>query len=158
MTYEHDGETLVAEPKSSAVILSLGLGAVGFALLGFAPRVTAWALSLPWVPFGGPLRVLQELGSTIPWWALGLAGLALGAALGLILYAAEPVISVSDRAIVITRGDHRTRVARSQVLTATIEDKHLVLRDQHDVELAYEKLDSGRQARVAEALDRHRWR
>jgi hypothetical protein len=115
------------------------------------------ALRLPWVPFGGSLRLAGELASRVGWWPFAVAGLVLGVVGGLVLQSGEPVITVSNRAIVITKGDQRTRVARSQASLAAVEGKHLVLRDRDDVELAYQELDTRLAAEAASALSRHGW-
>jgi hypothetical protein len=150
-------DTRVAAPPRDAAILVVAVGLFGALVCAAAPWLANWALTLPWVPFGGPLRLLQALGESVAWWVLGLIGMVIGVVAGLVIHAGEPVITVSDRAIVVTKGDQRTRVARSQVTVAAIENRHLVLRDHADVELADEKLDAGVSQRVAEALYRHGW-
>ena len=151
------GETRVAEPGSTAVILAVGLGLLGAALGAASPWLADAALRLPWIPLGGPLRLIDELAGRLGWWPFALAGMVLGVIGGLVLHAAEPEIAVSDRAIVITRGNERTRFARSQIGLAAIEGQHLVLRDREDVELAYQKLDTRLATELAAALQRHGW-
>lgn len=151
-------ETRIAEPLSTAVILAAIFGLLGGALLSAGPQLANWALDLPWTPLAGPLRLVQEVGGFLPWWVLGLVGLVVGIGAGLFLFHAEPVICVSDRAIVIVKGDSRSRAARSQVAEVSVHDRQLVIRDRDDVELVHQKLDRAMAARVVEALLHHGWR
>ena len=150
-------ETRVAVSSRDGIVLAVALALAGGTLLVVAPRLAQRALGLPWVPFGGPLRLIDFLGRDAAWWALALIGLVLGAVVGIALQAAEPVITLSDRTIVITRAGNRIRFDRSQVTRASVEDRHLLLRGPHGAELADQQLDRDLADQAALALRRHGW-
>lgn len=151
-------ETRISMGPGEMWVLVLGAAALAGPILWAVPMLTQWATaSLPWLPVQGPLRLVTAAGDATPGWARLVVGSVIGAVVGLGLALAATVITVSDRAIVIAKGASRVRLARSQVHEATIESKHLVLRDRADVELSYDKVD-GDLDWLAEALVRHGWR
>lgn len=143
--------------SSAEVVWSAVLLGVGGLLLGLLlPTAAQWVLSLPWVPLQGPLELIQRIDAVVPVWVLPVVGVLAGAVLALVGAGQEPVVVVSERELVITRGDQRTRVARSQVGEVRVEGKHLVVRDHGDVELAHQRV-SGDVAVLQDALRRHDW-
>ena len=152
---EHGADRIGPRPRTTAAVV-LSTPVVGAALGLLLPTLTGWALSLPWLPLQGPVRLLDQLGAVAPWWALVLVGLVAGTLVGLGLLDGFTTVTVTDREVVVVRGSERRRWARSQVHEAVVEGRHLSLRDERDVDLVRERVDGSIPALV-EALRRHGW-
>lgn len=140
--------------------VSIGLVTVtalaGGGVLVVLPRAAEWLLGLPWVPFGGLLRLATEVDAYVAWWVLALVGLVAGVLVGLALVDQTTVVTVDDREIVITEGRKRVRLARAQVHRVVLDGRRLSLRDERDVDLASQTVD-GEPAELTAALRRHGW-
>ncbi len=127
----------------------------GGAFVAFLPDLAGWLLQLPWVPWEEPLRLAVAIDQKLSPWALAIIGGLLGIGGGFLIVHDEPTVSVSADELIVQKGDKRHRFARSQVHTAMIMGKHLIVRDRDDVELLHLKLDTRRE--VAAALREKGW-
>lgn len=138
------------------VILGVGLTLVVAAVLAALPTLARWALTgLPWIPWQGPLELTVVAEEHLTLWGMAGIGLVLGAVLSLLVVAGEPVVEISERHILVTKGDERHRFARSQVGMAGVDGKHLVVHDRDDVELLHLKVD--RRQEIGDALTARGW-
>ena len=115
-----------------------------------------WGLSLPWLPFKGPLAILDQLEGNFGGWLLIVLGAVAGLVLGFLAVADTTKIEITARDITFVKGDKKQRFARSQIGTVVIDGSHLVLRDRADADLIRQKID-GSMAEVTEALRSHDW-
>ncbi|HDI3019568.1 TPA: hypothetical protein PL519_003851, partial [Clostridium botulinum] len=53
-----DNHTLLNFSKTDKVILWLGFPLIGLVLGWFLPSIAKWGISLPWIPFQGPLKLI----------------------------------------------------------------------------------------------------
>ncbi|MFE0016539.1 hypothetical protein ACFWXH_16940 [Mesorhizobium sp. NPDC059054] len=136
-----------------AVFIATVIG--GGAFVAFLPDLAGWLLELPWVPWEEPLNLALTIGQKLSPWALAIIGGLLGLGGGFLIVHDEPTVSVSADELIVQRGDKRYRFARSQVRTAMISNKRLLVRDHDDVELLYIKLAQRRE--VAGALREKGW-
>ncbi|MEP7795406.1 hypothetical protein [Sanguibacter sp. 25GB23B1] len=88
-----------------------------------------WIVGLSWVPFQGPLSLVDELTGSWTVLALVVLGVALGLVLALSVYGDVVYVTVEPQAVVVTRGDEVRRVPRSAVATVFLEGGHLVVQD-----------------------------
>lgn len=149
-------EPIVVEMKRTdqlAVFIATVIG--GGAFVAFLPDLAGWLLELPWVPWQDALRLALTLGQKLSPWALAISGGLLGIAAGFLIVHGEPTVSVSVSELIVQRGDRRHRFARSQVRTAIISNKRLIVRDRDDVELLSIKLHP--RGEVATALREKGW-
>jgi hypothetical protein len=121
--------------------LERGLVWVGFPLLGavagwLLKSAAAWAASLPWVPFQGPLELLASVPD--PWATAG--SLALGVAAGLavaVLAERDYVrVAVADDQVTIAHGGSSRQVPRASTAAVFLDAKQLVLLGRSTEELA----------------------
>lgn len=128
--------------RGSWVICPLLGAGLGWGLI----TVARWALSLPWVPFQGPLELIDSVPQ--PWRALG--AIALGAVAGLVFagYWAQDrlTVAVHDDRVELTRAGQTRKVPREPVRAVFLDGKQLGMVDVDGCELAREKsdLDGGR--------------
>ncbi|MFI5912926.1 hypothetical protein [Dactylosporangium sp. NPDC051541] len=123
---------------------------VGGGLAGWVlPVVARWLLTLPWVPFGGPLRLVRELDSG--WglaWIVG-AGVLLGAAAGVVAVQEALRVTVGADSLTVVRGDKRVSIARRDVEAVFVDGKLLVVLDRQSRQLVRDRLDNAGSARVS---------
>nr|WP_242978066.1 hypothetical protein [Clostridium botulinum] len=55
-----DNHTLLNFSKTDKVILWLGFPLIGLVLGWFLPSIAKWGISLPWIPFQGPLKLIAS--------------------------------------------------------------------------------------------------
>jgi hypothetical protein len=131
----------------------------GFPLLGagigyLLPHLAGWALQLPWVPLGGPLRLVASLRG--PWALAALVGI--GAALGLgfaVLAVVESLkVTLTDNAIRLDKDGRSRAVARSEVAAVFVDGKALVVLDRESRQLVRDTCES-KPAAVARAFRAH---
>jgi hypothetical protein len=122
----------------AAVFVGCFAGA-GLALGWFLPWIARWALDLPWVPFSGPLRLLNSIPD--PWLQLGSAGVGLlaGGWIGVAAIVESLAVTVSDQQVELKINGKTQTFTRAQVGSVFLDDKRLVLLDSAARELAREK-------------------
>ncbi len=131
----------------------VGLGA---ALGWVAPWVVGWGLGQPWLPFKGPLVILDQLEGNFGGCLLIVVGAVAGLIVGFLAMADTTKIEITARDITFVKGDKKQRFARSQIDTVVIDGSHLALRDRADVDLIRQKVD-GSVPSMSEALRHHDW-
>lgn len=137
-------------------LLVAGLTVVGLGVGLAAPAVVGWAQGVDWLPFQGPMQLLQKLASTVGGWLLAVIGTVAGAVIGLGLTDELTKLRVTDRDVTFVKGRKKDRFSRAQVTAAVIDDGHLVLRDERDADLIRRDLDVGTE-QVRAALRKHNW-
>ncbi len=155
--FKNYDEPITVDLKKNDQLLVLGASALGCAVLFFyLPRLAIWALiELPWVPWEGPLQLAVTAGQALTSWGMGILGAFAGSGLGLIILHGEPVVTISEHELVVTRGEKRRSFARTQVSTATVVGKKLVIKNPRSVELLYLKVNEPEN--VAKALREKGW-
>jgi hypothetical protein len=129
-----------------------GLGAVvGYAL----PVVARWLLTLPWVPFGGPLRLVAALDDGWGRVAGVGAGVLLGAALAFIAVQETLKVSVGDDRLTLTLGERTRTVVRGEVDAVFVEGKQLVVLDRESRQVVRERLENAGSPVVERAFRAH---
>jgi hypothetical protein len=141
--------TFLGIDRGSRVGIVIGFAAAGGVLGWFLPWIVRWALGLPWVPFAGPLRLIDSIPD--PWLQLGAAGLGLvaGGWIGIAAIVESLAVTITDQQVELTI-DGRTRTfGRAQIGSVFLDGKDLVLLDPATRELSREKPESS--ARAVEA-------
>lgn len=132
------------------VVLPVLGGGAGYGLV----HLSGWLLALPWVPFEGPLRLVESLPE--PGVSIGLA--VLGGVAGLWLaatIAAEQLsVRVDGTEVTLRRGEHADTFERAVVHTAFTDGADLVLTGAGGAELARERHDLNADA-VRAAFEEH---
>ncbi|MFF5209230.1 hypothetical protein [Streptosporangium sp. NPDC000396] len=156
-----ENATVVGPTTSERALVWIGFpllgGAGGWALKALA----LWAVSLPWVPFHGPLKLFASLPDQV---AL-IGSLALGVLAGVVLvFLAEKdyvTVKVEDDQVTLTRGGSSRTVPRASISGVFLEDKRLVLLGHAAEELAGHSAHHGADLPdakgLAEAFTAHRY-
>jgi len=128
-------------------VLGAGLGLALHFLLG-------WLLGLPWLPFQGPLKLLDRIPDQIALPVLMGLGLVAGVIFGVYALADELSITVTWDGVRLQRGDLDRTLRRNAVASVFLDGKHLVLLGPDTNELAREKTDQSA-TRLAAAFTAH---
>ncbi len=148
--------TVVEPPMTQHLVVAAAFVGLGAALGWVAPWVVGWGLAQPWLPFKGPLAILDQLEGNFGGWLLIVIGAVAGLVVGVLAMADTTKIEITARDITLVKGDKKQRFARSQIGTVVIDGSHLVLRDRVDVDLIRQKVDGSVPA-LTEALRHHDW-
>jgi len=144
----------------------VGYGAVGKAMFFLIPAVLGaglglalhyllgWLLGLPWLPFQGPLKLLDSIPDQIALPVLMGLGVVAGVIFGVIALSDELEVTVTRDSVRLQRGDLDRTVRRSAVDSVFLDGKRLVLLGPDTNELAREKTDQSA-ARIAAAFTAH---
>lgn len=151
--------TVVAPDRNSQLFLWLGFPLLGAVAGWLLKQLAGWASTLAWIPFQGPLELidsLPELPATVGAIALGLA-----AGVVIALLAAHEMVNVTVDAeeVVLGGADSAPRVRRSATSAAFVDGKQLVLLGHATEELARKKydLDADDTGRLERAFLEHGW-
>jgi hypothetical protein len=140
--------------RAGRVATTVGLTGIGMVLGWFLPALLRWALDLPWIPFAGPLRLLNSIPD--PWLRLagaGFGGLA-GGWLAVTAIVESLALTITDQQVEF-RINSATRVfPRAQIAAAFLDGRRLVLLDPAGRELAREKPEASG-ARLAAGFRAH---
>ena len=118
--------------------------------LGWAlPVLLDWLLGLRWIPFRGPLSLIDSVPDEIALPVLIGLGLVAGVVFGLYALHEELSITVDDHRVRLRRGDADRRLDRTAISDVFLDGKELVLLGHDSNELAREKTDRPA-ARLAE--------
>lgn len=133
--------TVLAEPVWGRVLMWAGFPVAGAAVGFVLSLLVDWLLTLPWIPFEGPLRLLQQIPAPFD----TIAPIAVGAVAGLVLAAVGDSemlsVTVADDQVSLKRGDKIRAIHASSISGVFLEGKQLVLLGQHAEELARESFD-----------------
>lgn len=145
--------TVVREPKGGVAVVSVAF-VVGGAGLGWLIKAAAgWVAGLPWAPFQGPFRLISEITGAEP--VSTIVALVVGALAGgvvaLLAVADMLRVTLTSEEVVLTRGDHRRSLNRSEINAVFMDGKQLVLVGRGGEELAREQNDL-KPGRLAEAF------
>lgn len=144
----------------------LGYGRTASALFVVVPAVVGAALGwgllalldlllgLPWIPFRGPLSLVDRVPDQIALPLLIGLGLVAGALFGGYALRDELTLTVGDDGVRLKRGDADRRVPRTAVHAVFLDGKELVLLADDGNELAREETDTP-EARLAAAFGEH---
>jgi len=128
-------------------VLGAGLGLALHFLLG-------WLLGLPWLPFQGPLNLLDSIPDQIALPVLMGLGLVAGVIFGVYALADELWVTVTGDTVRLQRGDLDRTLRRSAVASVFLDGKELVLLGPDSNELAREKTDQSATRIAAAFTDR----
>lgn len=146
--------TAVGFSTAVRVLLFVGCSVLGLALGYFIPLIAKWALTLPWVPYEGQLKLITSVPGL---WATVIASL-LGLAVG--LWFAQEVIKdtlhvvVSGETIRLEKDGAVQELTRQTIITVFLDGKQLVILGNAGEELARETCDWA-SGRIAGALTEH---
>ncbi len=144
--------TVVDEGVSTKLIRWVGLPAGCAVVVWLLKLAAGWLLTLRWVPFQGPLELIDSIpepAATLG--ALGI-GLIIGTLLALTAHSESLTVTVADHQVTLTDGENRTSTFPRDQVSAVFRDKsRLVLLGPDTGELARKTHDLN-VARLADAF------
>ncbi|MCP3740007.1 YqeB family protein [Rossellomorea sp. BNER] len=136
----HEEKTIVGFNTKTRMIIYSGFGILGLVIGYFLPRIAAWALTLPWVPFHGPIKLINSLLNG-PWmeWITAAIGLIAGLVLAYISIKESLIATISDHEVQLDKDGHTKRIKRNEIDEIFIDRKELVILGTSGHELLREK-------------------
>lgn len=108
------------------VFLAVFAAALGAGAAAVLPVVAHW-MEDRGVPFPGILQFLASFESEWLIWGRPVIGLVVGLVAALVITSSEPVLTVSDEDILVTKGDSRRRIRREDIAGVYRDGKKLVI-------------------------------
>lgn len=132
-------QTIAGYSASTGILLYGGFGAAGLIVGYFLPRIAAWALKLPWLPFQGPLKLIDTFNG--PWlsYILSLLGLIAGFVVAYIAIKESLIVSLTDQEVQLDQNGHKQTIAHRDIGMVFMDGRHLVILGKSGQELAREK-------------------
>ncbi|EIT86445.1 YqeB [Fictibacillus macauensis ZFHKF-1] len=144
-------------PKERRFLYGL-LSLTGLILGYFLPKLAAWALTLPWIPFSGPLRLITSFNHFWPNLAIAGGGLIAGILLAFYLIKEAGHLEVTDDHVSVTIDERSYAFPREDIGAVYFDQKKLVLLTITDVEVMKEHLDfSSKKIRDAFTTHSYPW-
>ena len=150
----HNKKTVVGFSTTTGIILYGGFGAAGLVLGYFLPQIAAWALKLPWVPFEGPLKLVNHFSGIWVNLILAFLGLIVGLVVAVVAVKELLVVIITDEAVQLDKDGHKQTIERKEIDTVFIDGKQLVILGKSGHELARDKIDESPNT-VMDAFKRH---
>lgn len=134
-------KSIVGYGVSTKVTLYAGFGVVGLVLGYFLPRIATWALTLKWIPFQGPIELINSFRG--PWLdvVLALVGLIAGLSIAYIAIKESLVTMITDQAVQLYKDGHNQAIGRKDIDAVFLDGKQLVIVGVSGHELAREKYE-----------------
>ncbi|WP_426506210.1 YqeB family protein [Dactylosporangium sp. McL0621] len=141
--------------RGDRALLLVGLPVAG-GLAGWGlPSAARWLLSLPWVPFAGPLRLVRHLDAGWGLLAVVAAGVLLGAGLAFVAVHEALRVTVGDGGLTLVRGETRRTVERRDVDAVFVDGRLLVVLDRQSRQVVRDRFDNAGSPRVERAFREH---
>ncbi|MGG4496157.1 YqeB family protein [Brevibacillus reuszeri] len=137
----HNKKTVVGFSTTTGIILYGGFGAAGVVVGYFLPQIAAWALKLPWVPFEGPLKLVNYFSGIWVNLLLALLGLIVGLVVAAIAVKELLVVTITDEEVQLDKDGHKQTIVRKEIDTVFLDGKQLVILGKSGHELARDKID-----------------
>ena len=140
------GEDRVTESTSVALVRWVGLPVAGAAVVWLLKVLVGWLVTLPWVPFKGPMRLVDSIPE--PWATLGALGVGLlgGLVFSFVAHGERLAVTVRDDHLRLEGDEYDASFDRADVSAVFVEKNQLVLLG----------TDTGELARRPSELDRTR--
>lgn len=147
--------TVVDEGSGTRLVRWVGLPGGGALVLWLLKLAAEWLVTLRWVPFKGPLELIDSIpepAATLG--SLGI-GLIIGVVLALMAHSESLTVAVADDQVTLTDGENRVSTFPKEQVSAVFRDgSKLVLLGRDTAELARKPHDLSA-SRLADAFRAH---
>lgn len=136
----HDqSHTLIGVTKTAAYFLYAVLAIIGLTIGYFIPQFVKWALSLPWIPFEGPLRLVTSFQAAA--FITALLGMSPGICFAHSVIAMLLSVQITDDTVELTKGKKVQTIRSDNIALVFIDHKRLVPLGTAGYEIAREEID-----------------
>lgn len=140
-SFNHE-KTVVGYSKITGLLLYGGFGVAGLIFGYFLPRIASWAITLPWFPFEGPLKLINTFnGFWLPI-ILAVIGLIAGIVLATMAISEILIITITDQETQLKRDEDIQTIGFKDIDTVFLDGNQLVILGKSGYELARETTDA----------------
>jgi hypothetical protein len=121
------GDDKITESPGVLVVRWAGLPAAGALVVWLLKLLATWLVTLPWVPFRGPLKLVDAIPE--PWATLGALGVGLvgGLVLSLMAHAERLAVTVSPQQVRLACDNYEATFEPAEVGAVFVDRRQLVL-------------------------------
>ena len=149
--------TLLNFSKTDKVIIWLGFPLIGLVFGWFLPSIAKWGISLPWVPFEGPLKFVASFNGAWVSMITMLLGLIAGLVLIFVSFHESLKISIYDDNVLFKLRDDEIIVNKKDISLVFIDKKQIVLLGDDEKEL-FRCTQELNESKVGAAFINHNYR
>ncbi|OAB42859.1 YqeB family protein [Paenibacillus glacialis] len=133
--------TEIGFSTTTRVLLFTGIPLIGIIIGYFLPALAAWTLTLPWIPFRGPIELITSFKE--PWMEIicSVLGLAAGIWFALAFITETLVVTITDKYLQLDKDRVVQAINREEITAAFLDGKYFILLGPSGQELAREIYD-----------------
>ncbi|MHB9938127.1 hypothetical protein CF098_08890 [Clostridium sporogenes] len=151
-----DNHTLLNFSKTDKVILWFGFPLIGLVLGWFLPSIAKWAISLPWIPFQGPLKLIASYNGAWVDIVTMILGLIAGIILTIFSFHESLETSIYGDKVILKIRDDEIILKKKDISFIFMDKKQLVLLGHDNKELFRCKQELNKN-RVSAAFIKHNY-
>ncbi|MDX6155228.1 DUF308 domain-containing protein [Bacillus subtilis] len=153
---QNQSHTLIGVTKTAVFFLYAALAIIGFAIGYFIPQIAKWALSLPWIPLEGPLRLITSFQGSTASFITALLGMCAGIWFAHSVIAMLLSVKITDHTVEFIKGKKVQTIHSDDIALVFIDHKRLVLLGTAGYELVREEIDE-KPVNVEKAFRQHHY-
>lgn len=153
---QDQSHTLIGVTKTAASLLYTALAIIGLTIGYIIPQFAKWALSLPWIPFEGPLRLVTSFQGSPAAFITALLGMCAGIWFAHSIIAMLLSVKITDDTVELIKGKKVQTIRSDDIALVFIDHKRLVLLGTAGYELAREEIDE-KPEKVEKAFRKHNY-
>ncbi len=154
---QNQSHTLIGVTKTAVFFLYAALAIIGFAIGYFIPQIAKWALSLPWIPLEGPLRLITFFSRVLQLHLSLLFSVCVRGFGSLILLLQCCCLSkLTDHTVEFIKGKKVQTIHSDDIALVFMDHKRLVLLGTAGYELVREEIDE-KPVNVEKAFRQHHY-
>ncbi|TYS11102.1 DUF308 domain-containing protein [Bacillus subtilis] len=153
---QNQSHTFIGVTKTAVYFLYAALAIIGFAIGYFIPQFAKWALSLPWIPFEGPLRLVTSFQGSPAAFITALLGVSAGIWFAHSVIAMLLSVKITNDTVELIKGKKVQTIRSDSIALVFIDHKRLVLLGTAGYELAREEIDE-KPVNVEKAFRKHNY-
>lgn len=149
--------TLIGVTKTAAYFLYAALGMIGLTIGYFIPQIAKWALSLQWIHFEGPLRIITSFQGSSAAFITALLVMSAGIWFAHSVIAMLLSVKITDDTVELITGKKVQTIRSDDIALVFIDHKRLVLLGTAGYELVREEFDE-KPVKVEKAFRKHKYK
>ncbi|MGF7532508.1 DUF308 domain-containing protein [Bacillus mexicanus] len=152
----NQSHTTIGVTKTATYFLYAVFAIIGLTIGYFIPQFAKWALSLPWNPFEGPIRLVTSFQGSPASFITALIGMSAGIWFVHTVIAMLLSVEITNDTVKLTKGKKVQTIRSEDITLVFIDRKQLVLLGTAGYELAREEIDE-KPANVEKAFRQHHY-
>lgn len=153
---QNQSYTLIGVTKTAIFLLYAAFAMIGLTIGYFIPQIAKWALSLPWIPFEGPLRLITSFQGSTAAFITALLGMTAGIWFAHSVSAMLLSVKITDHTVEFMKGKKVQTIHSGDIALVFMDHKRLVLLGTAGYELVREEIDE-KPVNVEKAFRQHHY-